>query len=123
MFMGRHCDARNVAQAVYRQTIRIRNLRLFFDEAQALNLYEHLLESGKTEQDIRSALDTIKERHGIVLAIRRSAMDTLQLANGDHEHGDLRVYCPDGLGIEHIAGIEPMGDYEYDELDKLSESE
>lgn len=113
-------DARAAASQMGRQR-RIRSLERFFSDLNASHHYKRLRGLGITDEEIRRALEIAATRNGIVLSIRRSVMDVFKIAEGDKDNGDLSIVCPDGLPVEHISGLEPMGDFEYEQLDQLVE--
>jgi hypothetical protein len=100
---------------------KISALIKLFSKNFAMKLYESLKNFDKTDLEIQDALRLANEREGIVLSIRRNVVKAFEIADGDKNEGDVCLLCPNGVPIKHISGIEPLGQYEYDQLDRLSE--
>lgn len=99
---------------------RFESMKEFFQECKSAELYDLLKRKGHSDQDVKRVLVEATQREGIVLAIRKTIVGIFDLHEDVTDREALAVVCPQGLPIEHICGIEPCGDYEYEQLEKLS---
>lgn len=97
----------------------IDNMEEFFRLMHEPNGYRYLSNLGISDSAIWSAMQIAKVRNGIVLGLKQTIMHTFQVLEGNKNNRDLSIVCPDGLPVEFISGLEPIGQFEYNQLDAL----
>jgi len=113
---------RDLADRATRQKPRkFEPMDTFFKNRQSSNLYSFLKEKGYSDDDIRNEILKALQREGIVVALRKTILDVFELHEDATDHESIAVVCPKGLPLEHICGIEPCGEYEYEKLASLEQ--
>lgn len=73
----------------------------------------------------RESLDLLikkaRKRKGLVLGLSEERMSFQIILPGDAGGEDMRVHIPDGLGVDFLSGLEPVGDEEWEYFEKLQE--
>jgi hypothetical protein len=62
-----------------------------------------------------------KKRKGIVLGLSKKGLSSQTILPGDDEGEDMRVHVPNGLSVDFLSGIEPIGDEEWDYFESKQE--
>lgn len=83
---------------------------------------DHFLNNlGIKKTDLDEALDDARKRKGVVLALNKTILTSHTLSGGDPTEGDLRILIPEGLSLDYISGLEPIGQVEWEYFEKLQE--
>jgi hypothetical protein len=81
-----------------------------------------LSKAGFKENEIfRLAKNAREEAKGVVLCLRKALLEEHQVYEGDPGEGDFYLQLPDGLPIEYLSGIEPLGQLEFNYLASIQE--
>ncbi len=79
--------------------------------------YNYFLKMGVDKRALDEALFEARKRKGVVLSFNNEIVKSFKIMPGDP--GDLKIITPNGLSLDYISGIEPMGQKEWDYLEKL----
>lgn len=83
-------------------------------------LYQHGISTRELSR-INRMLDSIDR--GFVLVLGKSAVESFPYSLGDPGEGDLKLTPPpSGLPLEHIVGIEPLSEEDFDTIERLRDS-
>ena len=75
--------------------------------------YQHFIGLGINEKVLDKTIEEAKKRRGVILVLSKKVLESHVISNGDEEGGDLRILIPEGLTLEFLSGIEPVGQEEY----------
>lgn len=66
-----------------------------------------------TDRELKPALEYAGKGRGVVLLLSEEVTEHFKVSNAPNKEPGLRLEAPDGLPLRFIAGIEAMGDEEY----------
>ena len=71
---------------------------------------------------VKSVLSELFERKGFLVALSKAAVERHPVSHGDIPGDDQKIFVPQGLSFDCIAGIEPLGVKEYEFFEALQRS-
>lgn len=75
--------------------------------------------SGKTNAELDKALRAARKAQGVVLLVAPVAGERLPVSNARRDDDGVRFEAPGGVDLEAFLAVEPLGDEEFETLEKL----
>ncbi|MDP3882518.1 MAG: hypothetical protein Q8Q48_00475 [Candidatus Staskawiczbacteria bacterium] len=85
--------------------------------------YNFFIGLGIDKKLLDSSIKKARKRKGIVLGLSKKGLSDQTILPGDGGGEDMRVYVPNGLSIDFLSGLEPLGDEEWDYFEKFQNEE
>ncbi len=82
-------------------------------------LIEKCEKNGLGEDQLVKLRRKAKSRKGVIIALSNSLSSDFELKSQENVPKECYIEVPDGLPIEYVTGIEPVGQYEWDALAKM----
>ena len=82
---------------------------------------QYFLDKGIQKEKLYEVIELARKRKGVVLSLKKKILKEHEVSRGDVEGEDVKIAVPEGLSLEMLAGLEPMGEQEFDYFEKLQE--
>lgn len=83
--------------------------------------YNFFLGLGIEKKLLDKSIKKARKQKGVVLGLSKKGLSDQTILPGDKGGEDMRVHVPNGLSIDFLSGLEPLGDEEWDYFEKLQE--
>lgn len=95
-----------------------------FDDDKLLNEFIHeAMEHGMDKKDVRHLIREAEvKRKGVLVTLSKRMKEDFE-EKADVADDQRSVITSDGLPLDYITGIEPLGQYEWEELEKLQQED
>ena len=99
---------------------KTRMVRDLFSPVSHDEAYKSLLDLGIDKKELDFEIRQAEKRKGVVLSLNSNILESHSALPGDTEE-DLRIAIPEGLKLDFISGLEPMGDKEWKYFENLQD--
>jgi hypothetical protein len=93
-----------------------------YTEDEELEALEFFSKNGVTKEQLIKIAEQGTERKGVVLGLKKSILEIYSPTNYNQRAPDLSIVVTGGLSLEHLAGIDPLGQQEWDFLVDLQKA-